>query len=222
MKTPNLPSCILFDLDGTIGNTLPLCLAAFRQSVEPFLNEKLSDAAIISRFGPTEGGMIRSLVGDHYEEAMESYLIHYQRLHVGYSKPFDRIPEILDYLRFQGSFVGLVTGKGAKSTAITLDHYGMTHSFDSIKTGSDEGPVKGKRICEILAEHDYPKDAVLYVGDAPSDIDDCRSVGVKIASAAWAETADVPALQAKSPDYLFRSTTDFENFLKGRINADKK
>lgn len=220
MKTQNQTKCILFDLDGTIGNTLPLCIAAFRKSVQPFLKKTLSDEDIINRFGPTEGGTIRSMVPNHYDEALQSYLDHYQRLHVDYREPFDRIPEILEYLRFQGSFIGLVTGKGEKSTAITLDHYGMSHSFDTIKTGSDEGPVKEIRIREILAEQSLLKENCLYVGDAPSDIDACRSVGIEIVAAAWAETADLAALRGKSPDYLFKSTIEFENFLGKRTEVN--
>lgn len=50
----NLPGMkiktVIFDLDGTIANTLPLCIAAFRKSVEPYLNAGLSDEDIIATF----------------------------------------------------------------------------------------------------------------------------------------------------------------------------
>jgi len=32
----------IFDLDGTIGNTLPLCVEAFHKAVEPFIGRTLS------------------------------------------------------------------------------------------------------------------------------------------------------------------------------------
>ena len=42
---------VIFDLDGTLANTLPLCIQAFRQSVEPLINHSISDAEIIATFG---------------------------------------------------------------------------------------------------------------------------------------------------------------------------
>ena len=35
---------VIFDLDGTLANTLPLCIQSFRQSVEPLINRSISDA----------------------------------------------------------------------------------------------------------------------------------------------------------------------------------
>jgi phosphoglycolate phosphatase/pyrophosphatase PpaX len=45
---------VIFDLDGTLANTLPLCIQAFRQSVEPLTLKPLSDAEIIATFGPMD------------------------------------------------------------------------------------------------------------------------------------------------------------------------
>ena len=58
---------LIFDLDGTIGNTLPLCIQAFRQSIEPLAMKKLSDQDIIATFGPSEEGTIQTLIPEHYE-----------------------------------------------------------------------------------------------------------------------------------------------------------
>ena len=52
----------LFDLDGTLGNTLPLCIAAFREAVEPLSGECLIDADIVANFGPSEEGTIAALL----------------------------------------------------------------------------------------------------------------------------------------------------------------
>jgi beta-phosphoglucomutase-like phosphatase (HAD superfamily) len=53
---------VIFDLDGTIANTLPLCIAAFRKSIEPLLQASISDEEIIATFGPSEEGTIRKLI----------------------------------------------------------------------------------------------------------------------------------------------------------------
>jgi len=194
---------LLFDLDGTIGNTLPLCVAAFQNAIEPFLERHLKEEEIIAQFGPSEEGTIQALAPNHYHKVLLRYLEWYEKLHARYPSPFGGMPELLQYAKNKGAYLGLITGKGARSTEITLVQYGLNRIFDSVKTGSPDGPVKDLRMREVLEETQFPTASFLYVGDAPSDIDACRKAGIRIAAAAWAETTDLQSLTAKNPDYLF-------------------
>ena len=65
---------IIFDLDGTIANTLPLCIEAFRKSIEPLANRALSDEEIIATFGPSEEGTIMALAPLHYDAGIKGCL----------------------------------------------------------------------------------------------------------------------------------------------------
>jgi len=133
---------ILFDLDGTIGNTLPLCIEAFRKAIEPLANKSITDAEIIAQFGPSEEGTIKALIPEYYDEGIEKYIEWHKILHHKWPDPFDGIVDMLSFLKTKGVYVGLVTGKGARSTQISLEIYNLTNSFDCIKTGSIKGPVK--------------------------------------------------------------------------------
>jgi phosphoglycolate phosphatase/pyrophosphatase PpaX len=90
---------ILFDLDGTIGNTLPLCIAAFREAIEPLAKRQLTDEEIIATFGPSEEGTIALLLPDKQTEGLSQYLWRYEALHGRWPAPFDGIVEILSYLK---------------------------------------------------------------------------------------------------------------------------
>ena len=72
---------VIFDLDGTIANTLPLCVRAFKNSVEPLINRSLSDAEIIATFGPSEEGTILELAPEKKEKGVSNYLHLYETLH---------------------------------------------------------------------------------------------------------------------------------------------
>lgn len=205
---------ILFDLDGTIGNTLPLCMAAFREALEPLIGRHLSDEDIIAAFGPSEEGTIAMLVPENAEEGLDRYIEVYERLHHRWPEPFDGMREILSYLKARGTFVGMVTGKGHRSMSVTLQQYGLERYFEVVKTGDPAGPSKDRRIEEVIDEFSLDRDEVLYVGDAPSDVEACRTCGIKIASAAWAPTTDLETLKAMRPDHLFRSVSDFLEFLR--------
>jgi phosphoglycolate phosphatase-like HAD superfamily hydrolase len=52
---------VIFDLDGTLADTLPLCIQAFRASVQPLIHRCPSDEEIVATFGPSEEGTIMAL-----------------------------------------------------------------------------------------------------------------------------------------------------------------
>ena len=58
---------LIFDLDGTLTDTLPVALAAFREAVRVYSDRSYTDEEIVARFGPTEEGMLQRLVPDRWE-----------------------------------------------------------------------------------------------------------------------------------------------------------
>lgn len=209
---------LIFDLDGTIGNTLLLCIEAFRKTIEPLTGRTFTNEEIIASFGPSEEGTIRKLIPDLYEQGLSDYLRHYAELHDAISPaPFEGMKEILTELKKSGTPLALVTGKGEKSCQITLEKYGMEKCFDKIETGSAAGPCKPDGLRAVLRYFSLTPDQAVYVGDAPSDIDACRETGVPVISVSWAETADENELRRNNPDYLFNSVSDFRSFLEDSI-----
>ena len=130
---------VIFDLDGTLGDTLQLCIDSFREAVAPAIGRRLTDEEIVARFGPTEEGMVRALVPERADEYVEGYLRHYEAGHEACPAPFDGIPELLAELKEAGMRLGLVTGKGARSTRITLRRFGLDGAFEIVETGSEGG-----------------------------------------------------------------------------------
>src|SRR3569833_1791340 len=107
---------VIFDLDGTLADTLPLCVQAFRQSIEPLTSRPLTETKIIATFGPSEEGTIMALAPRHYEQGVASYLQYYETLHDMCPEPFEDIRELLSFLKDLGIRVAMVTGKGPHST----------------------------------------------------------------------------------------------------------
>ena len=209
---------VIFDLDGTIANTLPLCISAFRRSIEPLAGRSISDNEIIATFGPSEEGTILALAPDHYHKGVSDYLRIYAESHDMCPAPFEGIPELLASLKEKGIRIAMMTGKGKLSADISLDKFGIAHYFELLETGMPEGPRKPEGIQAILdIWNDIATDEAIYVGDAPSDITACRKVGIPIVTAAWAETAEPELLIPLKPDELFYSVTDFAEWLLERV-----
>lgn len=209
---------VIFDLDGTLANTLPLCIQAFRQSVEPLINRSITDSEIIATFGPSEEGTIKQLVPDYYDRGVTDYLSLYENLHEMCPEPFEGIRDLLEWLNENKLPIALVTGKGLYSTEISLKRFDIRHFFQYIETGSPAGPRKVDGIKSVLTHYpDILTNEVIYVGDAPSDIEACKIVGIPIVAAAWAETAEPEKLLALAPEYIFFHLEDFAHWLKNGI-----
>ena len=211
---------VIFDLDGTLANTLPLCISAFRNSIEPLINRSVSDEEIIATFGPSEEGTILALAPDEYDKGVAAYLKFYEELHQICPDPFVGIKEILDNLKQNDIHISMVTGKGRKSAMISLDKFGLTPYFAQIETGLPTGPSKALGIQNILDTFtNIEKSEVIYVGDVPSDVTASRKVGIPIVSAAWAETAEPEKLVEMEPDFIFYTVEEFGSWLKTVING---
>ncbi len=208
---------VLFDLDGTLGNTLPICIGAFRKAILPFAGRELSDEEIIHTFGPSEEGTVHVLAPGHEAEALSEYLRHYAELHDSCREPFPGVVELLTDLKNRGVRLALVTGKGQGSADITLARFRLAPFFEHIEVGSPLGPRKADAIRDILAWWNMEPTAALYVGDAPSDIPAARKAGTFVVAAAWAETAEPEILRAENPDALFTSLREFEAWLLPRL-----
>ena len=209
---------VIFDLDGTLANTLPLCIAAFRSSVEPLINRQVSDEEIIATFGPSEEGTIMALAPDFYENGVQDYLNYYETLHHLCPVAFEGIAELLLLLQSRHVRLAMVTGKGRLSTGISLKKFELTDFFELIETGSPSGPRKAEGIVAVLSQWtEITRDEVLYVGDAPADIEASRKAGILVIAAAWAPTAEPQKLLPLNPDEIFYSVADFKEWLTDRV-----
>lgn len=211
---------VIFDFDGTIGDTLPLGLRCFHEAIEPLANKRLTDEEIIETFGPTEEGTIMQLIPEHYEEGVKKYLECYEKYHDMCATPFDGIKDLIACLRDSNVKTALVTGKGKKSCDISLKQYDMENSFDWIEVGSLHGTRKAEGIRNVLEHFRIrPKDAA-YVGDAPSDITYARQEGVSIISALWGSHTDEQAIKKGKPDFTCYKVEELKQYLEQQLELE--
>ncbi len=208
---------VIFDIDGTLANTLPLIIQSFRQAVEPLVHRPLSDDEIEATFGPTEEGSIKSLAPDDYKKGLADFTRIYKESHEMCPNPFDGITELLTALKSKGVKLAVATGKGKELTDFTLQYYKLTGFFKIIETGSPEGSRKVEAINLILDRFHLEKENVIYVGDSPGDTKESHEAGISAVAAAWAETAKPDKQKEQKPDEIFYRVKDFAEWLDGKI-----
>ncbi|MCG8350437.1 MAG: HAD family hydrolase [Chloroflexales bacterium] len=208
---------IIFDLDGTITDTLPLCIHAFQHVFGNFLDRHYNEAEIVAMFGASEEGLIRRLMPEDWQRGIAAYLTEYERIHDQYARLFPGIETALQRLDQRGLRAAIVTGKGAQSTAITVQRFGLTPYFDMVETGSPDGPIKPQCIRKILAHWQISAYEAAYIGDTSYDIRAASEVGVVALGAAWDAKATVDPAGEPRPAAVFTSVLQFERWLDALI-----
>ncbi|MBR4820893.1 HAD-IA family hydrolase [bacterium] len=206
---------VLFDWDGTLCDTLPVCVEAFRRTMITYLGKNLSDEEIMEHFGVNELGIIMIKLKnqpENWQAALDEYNAHYRELHLKLREPYPGIRELLSSLRKRGVKVGLVTGKASGSCAISLEMTGLENAFDFIRTGSEKG-VNKKESCEaFLKEFSLEPGDVYYVGDAPSDVREAKAAGLHSVSVFWSSIVDREKVLAESPEKTFETVEELKKF----------
>jgi phosphoglycolate phosphatase-like HAD superfamily hydrolase len=182
---------VIFDLDGTIGETLSHCIRAYQHVFRTFQQKEFTEEEIMQLFGPTEEGILSRQIPERWQDGMRVYLEYYEQFHGDCPEPFPGIKEALDLLKSHGLAIGLVTGKGRQTTLASLKYFGLTDYFHPIETGSLTGGIKTVAIQKTLQAWKIAPQHVAYLGDAASDMDAAARAEVIGLRAQWAQTAQL-------------------------------
>lgn len=201
-----------FDLDGTIADTIPMCIKAFRESVSAYTDHELTKKEIVQTFGLNETGMVKAIVTQNWESALNDFYSRYELLHNKITAPYPGIANLFAFLKQNKILVALITGKGEKSCSITLEKLGLSETFDEILYGCELSPNKKENIQYLLEKYSVSPNDFCYIGDTVQDVRDCRNAGVVCLSAAWQEYANIDMLEKENPNHVFPRIKDLHEY----------
>ncbi len=211
----------IFDLDGTLGDTLPICLEAFRLTFQKFTGKIFVDDEISVYFGRTEEGVVNQVVPDNAASAVEFYQKTYERLHQSLTAPFPGIKEVLSLLREKGARLAVVTGKGPDSAVVSMKYLGLQPYFEYLETGTPAGPNKPEAVQQVLQKWGIRPDETAYVGDTPYDMEAALSVGVHPLGAGWAPKAALSPHNPGAALMVFTTVKQFSEWMQAESITSK-
>src|SRR5437867_12625634 len=116
-------AAVLFDLDGTLVDTLPICYLAFRGALEGAGAPTVTDGEIHALFGPSEEGMLQRVLPDDWERALPGYFEEYGGLLASCPAVIPELGAALALLRERRVRTALVTGKSRVTAIMSVRHF---------------------------------------------------------------------------------------------------
>jgi pyrophosphatase PpaX len=182
------PISVLFDLDGTLVDTVPFILEAVRQAFEGY-GTCPTDAEWIAGIGTPLRAQLASFARrpQDVEPLFDRYRTYWIAHHDERTRAFPGAVEAVAALAAAGHPIGVVTAKIEHGAYRTLRHTGLLPHV---------GAVIGADSCENAKPHPEPvllalarlggtpAEAVL-VGDSPHDIAAARAAGARAVAALW-------------------------------------
>lgn len=198
---------VLFDLDGTLADTVPLILACYRHTMTVHRGAPLADELWLRTIGrPLKDSMAEFAGSDAERDAMlHTYVGHQRQVHDGMVRALEGAMGVVDAFRGRGARVGVVTSKGVEMARRTLASCRMAEHFEVLVTPEDvtrgkPDPEPVRVALERMGLQGEPG-RVLFVGDSPFDVRAGRAAGVRTAAVASGPFSRED-LAASRPDHL--------------------
>ena len=203
---------ILFDLDGTLIDTIDLIIQAFEHSFAVCLNKKMPRAELVKYFGlPLRSAMENYVDKNQVETLCAVYREFNLKYHDELIKPFPGVKETLSVLQQRGIKMAVVTSKQVPMAKRGLQCMGLETYIEA---------VIGCDICQHHKPHPEPMEKALSalklkaeeclcIGDSPFDLQSGQAAGcygtvaVSYTSFDWQEMLD-----EGNPTYILKEMPD--------------
>lgn len=188
-----MKSLVIFDLDGTLLNTIDDLGAA--------ANHALSEAGFpthhISSYPHFVGNGITRLLErvvpadrndpENISRLREEFVKYYDSHCTDMTRPYPGIPEMLEEITARGIAVAVASNKYQAAATSIIRHFFPDTPWIAIEGQKPGIPVKPDPsiVFGILSEHPTPKSEVLYVGDSGVDMETARRAAVESAGVSW-------------------------------------
>ncbi|MEO5958884.1 MAG: HAD family hydrolase [Opitutaceae bacterium] len=216
MTRATRPKAVVFDLDGTLIDSLGLVLRAIAHGLEPF--GAMAPADIFAKLGGPPERFLATLLGDarHVPVArarMEAFHEENWRM----IQPFEGVLDFLAGLQAAGLQLAIWTGRDRVSTGVLLSGLKLDGFFATVLCGDDLASHKPdpEGLREILRRLGVRAHETIFVGDADVDVLGGTACGVETVLIRH-EREIAPSITAKSWQSVISPREAFEA-IRGRL-----
>lgn len=212
---------VIFDLDGTLLQTLPSLTEAVRRTLQhyglpPFSEDRVR--TFIGRGGRVLVELMMQASGiddpDTLDDVYKFYLQQLDEACTYKVEPFRGVPQMLQTLHKAGFSLAVLSNKGDRVVPHIMSTILPDVPFATTRGGRDDLPLKPDptttfRILKQLGA--IPEDSY-FVGDSSIDIRTGRSAGMRTIAVSWGY-AHEGEIEREKPDFIAHTTEDVVNII---------
>lgn len=193
---------VLFDLDGTVVDTIPHILASFRYATEAVFGAPLPDDELMQHVGVPLATQMRYFTDDEAtaEQLLAAYREFNHRTHDEMARLYPNTRTTLEALAAAGLPMGIVTSKSRMMAERAITLFGLGEFFRAVVTADDTPVHKPDPLPVLEGTRLLGADPgrAIYVGDSPADIEAGNAAGLGTVAATWG-VASRKRLEAAAP-----------------------
>ncbi len=206
---------VLFDMDGTILDTVPLIVESFQYTFMRHLGHHEDEEAIIAGIGLPLETVFADYSQSDRDAMINTYVNHNVKLlptHIGL---FLGMPQLFESLKLKGIKLGIVTSKRLSSAIGSIAPFELEHYFDLIqaKEATEKHKPDPEPLLHAMSELgvEDPK-RVIYVGDSLFDLLCARNAGCDAAMVDWTRM-NKDQLRSWNPDFWINDLEEFYSWV---------
>ncbi|HEY2377009.1 MAG TPA: HAD-IA family hydrolase [Gemmatimonadaceae bacterium] len=210
---------VLFDLDGTLIDSIELILASMRYAFAKCRAPQPTDAEWLTGVGTPLRTMFQQYASDDAEidRFIAAYREHQFANHDDLVRCYDAVPATVAALAAAGNRLAVVTSKTEALAGRGLKHVGLAGYFDTV-IGCDScsrHKPHPEPVLTALERLGYQPDEAAFVGDSVHDVEAGNAAGVLTVAALWGPFTR-EQLAVASPDAYLERVTELPQVLVGR------
>lgn len=208
---------VLFDLDGTVIDSVALIRESHRHAVRTVLGEELSDARLVANVGRPLIDQMRTFSEEKADELYRVYRVWNHANTAALLRAYDGMEELLVELRDAGRKLGIITSKTRDAVDLAWRSLPLEHLFDVIITADDSERHKPDPapITLALERLGMAASRACYVGDSPFDLRAGKAAGMDAIGVTWGFFAR-ELLSPETPDAICDTSDELRGILLGR------
>ncbi len=208
------PRVVIFDLDGTVVDSVELIVESFQHAVRAVLGEELSREELVAHVGKPLREQMLVLDPERADELVTAYREYNHREHDRMLRLYPGMSELLHGLRQAGVSLGLVTSKSRPTTQMAFDLTGIGSLFSAVVCADDTPRNKPfpDPILHCLELLSATPDEAVYIGDSPFDVRAAKAAGVPALAVGWG-VFDRSTLVDEGPDLFVPTIPDLAGLL---------
>ncbi len=209
---------VIFDLDGTLVDSMPLTFAAFNHGLVAVGRRAMTYEELWQHFGPPERAILDGIVGPELGAPAEAAYQAYFAERLPTVPLFPGTREVIAALHQAGLALGIFTGRGSHATELLLKHHGLKGTFATVIVGEDVEPKPSPEgVVSAARGLGFSAHEVVMVGDSPKDTEAGRRAGSWTFGALWCRYADATKFVGPAAaDEVGREPGDLLRFLEQR------